>query len=262
MEPQTLDELLAWKPIYPQAVLGDGLLYAQCKLILYGKPESYKSMLVSHLGLSLSSGKEWLGFATPPEGVSVFYFQLEIPHPLLQLRVDGLQRSLQPYKQDMWFWTEHYMKLDLPPGLAAIERVIGSRRPQVLIIDPIYKVISGKIVDPTQVAVFLDYVDLLIEKYETSVVLVAHTRKGVIGESSDGEDLMGSTFLPWADTVIRVVAARNTGRREVLRLQFEKVRHATDRLPDREVIFNKDAMTFTYVPEQLTKPHLVTKQGG
>src|SRR3990167_466564 len=206
MEPQTLGELLAWKPVNPQAVLGDGLLYAQCKLILYGKPESYKSMLVSHLGLSLSSGKEWLGFATPPEGVSVFYFQLEIPHPLLQLRVDGLQRSLQPYKQDMWFWTEHYMKLDLPPGLAAIE--------------------------------------------------------GVIGESSDGEDLMGSTFLPWADTVIRVVAARNTGRREVLRLQFEKVRHATDRLPDREVIFNKDNMTFTYVPEQLTRPHLVTKQGG
>lgn len=249
MEPQTLGEFLNWQPNYPEAIIGKGVLYAGTKAIVYGKYKSLKSMLVQHMGLCMADGKPWLGFETPPGGVPVLYLQLEIPHALLQRRIRTMSRGKRKMQSEIVFWTEHFMKLDTPLGLQQLEREIQKYLPAVIIIDPIYKVLSGNILDAHSIQVLLDNMDKLIAKYGCSIVLVSHTRKPIkdmdAGWGSD--DLLGSVFFSaWADSIIMV--ERGDGK---LRVKFDVIRHSEEEIEpvlvaiDRELTFSPVETTTT-----------------
>lgn len=224
MEPQTLGEFLAWEPNFPEAILGQGILYAGTKAIVYGKYKSLKSMLVQHLGLCISRGQPWLGIDTPKDGATVLYLQLEIPHPLLKRRIMKMSRGSSWTRKPIVFWTEHFLKLDTPLGMMKLEKYLNQFQPNVLIIDPVYKILSGNILDAHAIQTLLDNMDKLIEKYGIAIVFVSHTRKPMkdaeAGWGSD--DLFGSMFFSaWADSVIMI----ERGDKK-LRVKFDVIRHA------------------------------------
>ena len=228
MEPQTLSEFLDWEPEYEEAILGKGILYAGTKAIVYGRYKSMKSMLVQRLGLDVANGTPWLGIETPPKGLPVLYLQLELPHARLQKRVIAMSNGQRWTKEPIVFWTEHFLKLDTPLGMAKLDSHLNRWRPRLLIIDPVYKVLSGDILDAHSIQVLLDNMDKVIEKYMCSIILVSHTRKPIKdmdnggGRSSD--DLLGSVFFSaWADSVIKV--EKGDGK---LRVNFDVIRHAEE----------------------------------
>lgn len=236
---------MEWRPDYPTAVLDRGIMYAGSKVILYGKYKSLKSMLAQRFALSVASGEPWLGFNTPEEGLNVFYLQLEIPHIMLQKRINKMMKSGVRLKKEIIFWTEHVLKLDLPQGIGRLERYLQQYQPDVLIIDPMYKVLSGNILDAHQVQVLLDALDNLIAKYGVSILLVSHSKKPAVGMSEEwgSDDLLGSVFLSaWADSVVQV--QRSDGG---LRVKFDVVRHAETEISPVLCKIDSD-LTFTMAP--------------
>lgn len=247
-KPQSLEEFLAWEPNFPEAYLGHGLLYKGTKAIFYGKYKSLKSMLVQNLGICLTRGEQWLGFRVPENGVSVLYLQLEIPHALLRRRYLRMTHGCGDSRQRYWIWTEHFLKLDSSAGYEELRKQIRDLEPQVLIIDPIYKVISGDIKEQSNIQPLLDNLDRLIEEFGISIILVGHTKKSALGDGKGKEewgsdDLIGSSiFSAWADSIVKI--ERGDG---YLRLKFDVIRHAEEDIGNLEVNISKD-LEFTTKP--------------
>lgn len=224
MKSQKLDEVLTEDFPYQAAIVGRGILYAGTKAILYGRYKTMKSMLCTMLGLCAADGRPWLGFETPLGGVPVLYVQLEIPKRMMQARLRTMASSFGDHRMEFNIWTKHFMKLDTAEGFKELADEVAEVRPQLLIIDPVYKVMKGDMLSANDIQNLLDNIDVLMGEFDgMSVVLVSHTRKGV-WEEFGSDDLMGSViFSAWADTVIKV--ERKDGKD--LLVKFEIVRHAT-----------------------------------
>lgn len=264
MEPQRLDEFLKWKPNYPDAIIGGGVLYARTKMIIYGRYKTLKSMTLLGMGRCIAAGQPWMGFKTPEQGSRVIYLQLEIPHPLLHKRMtkmemawDAVDRKelLDRVRNNIYIWTEPLLKLDRSEGIGTIKKYVEMIEPAVVMIDPIYKTISGNILDPNHVREVCDQVDIMLSEYEVSVVFAHHARKSAISEENSfdlgSDDMLGAAvFSYWADTVVKIVKTGEKGNEVGLTLNFDIIRHAEDLIEPREVVFNREDLTF-HVGERL-----------
>ena len=262
MEPQELSDFLKWVPQFPNAIIGNGLLYAESKAIFYGRYKSFKSMLALWTAFCIADGRPWLGFDTPNVGAPVLYLQSEIPHPLLQRRVEkmwqhwntihGVIRPRTATLQPIYYWTEPYLKLDRSEGIALINRHVANIQPAVLIMDPVYKIMSGNILDPNSVRALLDTVDQVIGNHHISVIMIHHPRKSGLEEDMEwgSDDMLGSVlFSAWADTIVKLVRKGGKGPRDNLTIGFEIVRHAEDLIEPKEVIFDRSTLGFIHADE-------------
>ena len=236
-----LSDFLTYTPVLPTPVIGSGLLYTGSRAIIYGKYKSLKSMLAMWCALKISRGERWLSYDTVAS--DVMYLQLEIPNPMLQSRlikmISGLPSTLSRHK--MWIWTEPTIKLDMEAGYGKLDDMLTKYKPKVLIIDPIYKVVSGDLLSTQHIQKFVDWVDTLVDKHQISVILVHHTRKGAY-EDWGSDDMLGSViFSAWADTIMKIERRQNT---EVV-IRFDVVRHATEELPPR--IYEVDLTKLAFV---------------
>jgi hypothetical protein len=275
LEPQTLHEFLEWEPEYPASIIGDGVLYDGDRLFLYGKQKSFKSMLALNLGLSVAFNEPWLGFETGC--ASVLYLQTEVPHFWLRNRLDKMMHSwvsrahangdipicvkCGKKHQELHFWTEPYIKLDSPSGLAILQKHLEKLKPKLLIIDPLYKVVSGNILDPNVIRDFGDTMDIMRDKHKFTLVVIAHSRKGEIDPAEwSGDDLMGPALLSaWADNVLRVV--RRGGKNDLnprLLVTFDMLRHAQKPIEDMEVTLNSDTLEFQKTLQSDRLPNEIT----
>jgi len=247
MKAQNLNELLAWQPPHQSYIIDQGILLPQTKLILFGRWQTWKSMLAMHMAFTLATGKPWFGYKTTPS--SVYTLQTEIPKALFQKRTKKFVEGNKLYPDNLYFRTEHYIKLDKAYGGADIEKELQETHPQVLIIDPIYSIMSGKIVDEYDIRKLTDWLNLMIDKYKVAIVLIHHDRKPMIvgGEIySSADDMFGSSILQdWCDTSIRTIRTDKDG--EVI-LSFEKVRHAEEEIKSIKIQVVRSNLTFRVAP--------------
>jgi hypothetical protein len=258
MEPQRLDEFLKWKPNYPEAIVGGGVLYARTKMIIYGRYKTLKSMTLLHLARCIAAGQPWMSFKTPEQGNKVIYLQLEIPHPLLHKRMTKMEMAwdatdrkelLERVRKNIYIWTEPFLKLDRPEGIGTIKQYVEKIEPAVIMIDPIYKTISGNILDPNHVREVCDQVDIMLSEFEVSVVFAHHARKSAISEENafdlGSDDMLGAAvFSYWADTVCKITKVAERSNEVGLTLNFDIIRHAEDLIEPKEVVFNREDLTF------------------
>ena len=258
MEPRQLGEFLRWKPIYPTPFISGGILYPRNRLMLYGRYKALKSMMFLALGRALACGQSWMGFDTPKEGIRVLYLQLEIPELLLHKRMarmelgwsaTGSKRMGEMLRENFYVWTEPYMKLDHEPGIAALRQRIEAIRPAAILIDPVYKIISGNILDPNHIRQFCDNIDVLLGDYELSVLLAHHARKSAISEDSSydlgSDDMLGAAvFSYWADTVIKIAKTGEKNNQIGLQLNFDVIRHAEEEIEPKAIVFDREDLMF------------------
>lgn len=258
MEPQRLDDFLKWKPVYPDAIIGGGVLYARTKMIIYGRYKALKSMTLLGLARAIAAGQPWMGFETPKAGSKVIYLQLEIPHPLLHKRLTKMEmawdavnekQAIQRIRENLYVWTEPFLKLDRAEGIGTLKLYVEKLEPAVIMVDPIYKTISGNILDPNHVREVCDQIDIMLSEYEVSIVFAHHARKSAISEESTfdlgSDDMLGAAvFSYWADTVVKIVKTAEKGDEIGLTLNFDIIRHAEDLIEPKEVIFNRSDLMF------------------
>jgi hypothetical protein len=116
--------------------------------------------------------------------------------------------------------------LDTPEGQTRIRQLLAQHRPDLLIIDPLARFMTGdenRAQDMNQVVRFLDE---LIQTLHLTVVLVHHTGKTTATEREGGQRLRGSSVLfAAADTVLMLDRIHGD---HVLGFQL---RHAADPAP-------------------------------
>ena len=230
-EPMELDDFLRYQPVPAIPIIGSGLMYSGSRVLLYGKYKTMKSMLALRLALALSRGESWMGFETIKGGCDVMYLQLEIPNPMLQERIRKmlLNAGPNPTGHKLYIWTQPTMKLDTPEGYQLLSDMLAKYKPKVLIIDPIYKVVSGDLLSTVHIQKLVDWVDLLVDTHQLALMMVHHSRKGAY-EEWGSDDMLGSViFSAWADSILKV---ERRGSNEIV-MHFDVVRHATEELPAR-----------------------------
>ncbi|KKL95769.1 hypothetical protein LCGC14_1851240, partial [marine sediment metagenome] len=167
-------------------------------------------------------------------------------------RVMGYAKGINSYPPNVFFETPtDRVKLDTSYGIMTLEKSIVevlSRSPDqhlILILDPVYKLMAGHISDEYDVKKFQDNVDMLLQKYPMTVILIHHSRLSkhdAEGNIIDGgaEDVMGSSYWNnWVDTLVRVKLTNpHTGADEVS-VQFELTRNAYTFLPSFDIKWSR-----------------------
>jgi len=247
----TPSELIQWTPPIQPYIIDHDILIAQGTMMVYGKEETWKSMLVGlDMSFKIATGQPWFGYKTVAS--PVYIFQTEIPQGPLRKRMIKYMTGNKVTTNQLWYSSELYMKVDKGWGYSELEKEIARTMPKVLVIDPVFSSMSGKLTDDYDVGLFLDRMDLLRSKYKLAVILIHHTR---IAEHSEGEtfhygtdEAFGSSRFPrWLDTIIfvdKVEDNESTGL-VTLNLTFEKTRHSEEKLRPLHITVRRNDLIFT-----------------
>lgn len=255
MQPKPLMEFLQWNPPPLKEILGKGILYEGGKIIIYGKYKTFKSMLAKSMAMSLAYGIDFQGdIPVYRDGCSVLYVQSEISEPLLHQRMKPMWTNLTGRKieaplKPMWVATSPFLVLDMDWGYNELRDTIEELRPEVVILDPVYKFMSGSITDPNSVGNFVRSLDKLIADYNCALILLHHTRKPPVGQlqeaSGASDDMVGAqTFSSWADTVLKIQPKGGDLGGNNIVLKCDVARHAKEEIPDIELFFDRSTLQF------------------
>jgi len=245
MKAESLQQLIDWIPPKIPYVIQD-ILPIKSRMILYGKWKTWKSMTAMHSGFVITSGLPWFGFNTYHH--RVLMFQSEISKELFRKRVVKYAHGNNCYPKELYFATEPYLKLDHGVGYSEMRATLSIIQPKVLIIDPVYKVMTGNISDSQDVMKLLDNLDIYIKDFDISIILVTHTRKPIVTaagvEYRDEEELMGSSyFANWADSIVGLT---KTGDSDFT-LTFTSLRHAEQEISPIKVHIDRETLQFQVV---------------
>lgn len=245
---EDLVKFLKWRPPEIPHIIQGGILPTQGKLVLAGEEETFKTMFAIYAGCTIACGNPLLGFKTSKCRVGML--QSELPKAMLHERLVQFMSHAPNagfLAADIHFATELDIKLNRPNGLAQLVIDIKQFEPQLLILDPLYKILGADISNWDEMGKLCNNLDFIIHNYHCSIWLCHHIRKhhimsdGIVDLGSD--ELVGSSILKnWADTIIRVTFIDK--QQDILKFEFLKVRNAHRRIRPIAVRFNRDTMDF------------------
>lgn len=227
-DPVELGDFLKRQPVQLKPIIENGIFYEGSKAILYGKYKSLKSMLAMRFCLAVSRGEQWLGFKTV--ACNVLYLQLEIVEPMLHKRLKVMTQTKvgngngnHPAPKSLWLWTEKTIKIDTQEGFDRVSQWVEKLQPEVLVIDPIYKIVSGDLTSTPHIQKLTDWLDELMDKHKLSLLLIHHSKKGGPSEEWGSDNMLGSSvFNNWADSIIEIKRIAH----DLVVVDFGSIRHA------------------------------------
>jgi len=240
----TSAELRLWQPPIQPYIIDGGILVPETKMVLFGKYATWKSMVTIHTAYTVANGKSWFGYKT--NAASTYIVQSEIPQFQNKERVTKYITGNELDSPYVWHAWEPYTKLDKGFGLAELEKELERTKAKLLIIDPLYKFISGRLSDEYDIRQLLDRLDMLIPKYHITIIVVHHPRKSILVEGVEidmgGDDIYGAYLQNWADTILKITSKMDAE----ITLHFSKTRHAQVETPkDFNVKIDRDRLVFS-----------------
>lgn len=269
MQALTIEQLEAWKPPHQEWVI-EHVLPTQGKMLLFGPPKSWKSMLAMHTAYSVGMGWPWFGYKTSK--LRTLVAQFEISQAMYRKRVLKYKLHETEYPgENFKVVTEHYIKFDTGYGYKQLDDIIAKEAVQLVIIDPLYKVFSGHITDPKDAQKFIDNMDLLIAKHDCSMIVIHHKRKpqviqdGVVDRGA--EEAIGSSYFGnWIDAAVSTkLLADKEGYVEV-GIRFDLIRHAEMELLPLKIkipraTLHPTVMAYDLDPDEFEEKDISIRQG-
>ena len=252
-KPESLGQFLVWKPPHIKTLIGANILIPQGKLILCGAYKSWKSMTAMDMAFCLSMGRSWFGF--PTNLCTVLVVQLEIPKFAYLERVQKyFQHHMGQPLSNLFFVSTRLLKLDRPWGRDMLKMWIDMTQAQVVVIDPIYKTVSGHLVDEYDVGIFTDTIDEIIEDKKVSFILVHHEGKPVFVDGAKldrgpAASFGSAKFGWWTDTQIGLETQVPGG--SIVDMSFPLLRLAVNDIPPFTYEVDRDTLTFNIKLEEL-----------
>ena len=166
-----------------------GVLRVGHKMLLAGPSKAGKSFLLINLCISIAEGIEWLGM--PCKQGRVLYVNLELDEASCFHRFKEIYTKLgitpkHPDCLQIWNLRGHAVPMNkLAPLL--IHR-FKEKQYEAVIIDPIYKVITGDENNATEMSVFCSYFDKVAAEMGVAVIYCHHHSKGAAGKYANAAD--------------------------------------------------------------------------
>lgn len=171
----------------------DGVLRQGHKMLIAGPSKAGKSFALIELSIALAEGVKWLGFNCA-EG-RVLYVNLELDRASCLHRFKDVYRAMHLSPNhldhiDIWNLRGRSVPMDkLAPKLI---RRANKKNYIAVIIDPIYKVITGDENSADQMAKFCNQFDLICTELGTAVIYCHHHSKGAQGGKRSMDRASGS----------------------------------------------------------------------
>lgn len=249
MSIENIHELISWQPPVQQSIIEEGILLPETRLMIFGAAKAWKSMLSIHTAFALANGTDWFGYKTTK--CLPLKYQVELPKAIDRKRIIKYAKGANSYPSNLFFKTAVYSKLDTGYGIGSIERDIQTAKQRipdqhiVLILDPLYLLMSGHITDEYDVRKLLDNLDSLRDKHHLTIIIIHHSRLARTDASGSiidlgPEEAMGSSYLNnWVDTMIKVVLLNPYTGGNRVGMSFELTRHAETMLPSFQVEWSR-----------------------
>ena len=184
-----------WGDLPPLAdALISGVLRKGHKMLLAGPSKAGKSFALIELCIAIAEGKTWLGRFSCAQG-RVLYINLELDRPSCLHRFKDVYTAmgLAPDNLrniDIWNLRGASVPLDkLAPKLI---RRAGKKGYTAVILDPIYKVITGDENSADQMAKFCNQFDVVCRALDCAVIYCHHHSKGAQGGKRSMDRASGS----------------------------------------------------------------------
>lgn len=181
-----------------------GVLRQGHKLMLSGPSKAGKSYALLQLAVAFAEGSRWIAWDCA-QG-DVLYVNLELDGPSCIHRFTAIYQALglEPRNLDrisIWNLRGHVKPLDeLVPIL--INRM-QSRNYVAVIVDPIYKLLTGDENSASDMAYFCNQLDRLAHGGQTAVIVASHFAKGFAGDKRAMDRTSGSgVFARDPDAII------------------------------------------------------------
>ena len=162
-----------------------GVLRQGHKMMVAAASKAGKSFLMIELAVALSEGLPWLGFQCRKS--RVLYVNFEIAAPSFAHRVDDVFKAYGTeatgHNLQVWNLRGKSMSMssnDKKKGFdkRLIQRVVRDGHYDVIIIDPIYKVLDGDENSAADIRSFCNSLDLICERTNCCAIYVHHHSKG------------------------------------------------------------------------------------
>ena len=220
---ETLTEEDLKDPPEPAPELISGILRVNHKLCIVGPSKAGKSFLLIELAIAVAEGSLWLGRKCR-QG-RVLYINLELDKNSCTRRFSDVYAALGISSQhysfiDRWNLRGRTMPLDkLTPKLI---RRAAKRGYEMVIIDPIYKVLTGDENSASEMAAFCNLFDRISKDCGCAVVYCHHHSKGSQSDKRSMDRASGSgVFARDPDAMIDLLPLEAESARAVLQNRME-----------------------------------------
>ncbi len=213
----------------PQFYIQD-ILPKQGVMLLYGSPKVKKSWLAQYIAFCLSVGIPCLGLRTEQTRTLICNFEIS---PLAYAwRLKDMAINFQT--QDNWFFecSPMLLYLDDENNMNRFTADVMLINPKVIILDCLQACFGGDENDGEDMATFIQSINILKAQFEASIILVHHTNKNLVSNSSVDKARGHSRLAGYVDTLCYMAEQPNG-----VQLQI-KARQASREVPNINIRFD------------------------
>jgi RecA-family ATPase len=174
------EELKNLPPLAP--VLIDGIVRVGHKMLISGSSKAGKSFLLMQLAIALSEGRKWLGFNCKKS--KVLYVNLEIDRASCIHRFNNIYKALKlepKNSKNIKIWNLRGRAMPLDKLVPRLVRKVKNQGYDAIIIDPIYKVITGDENNASEMGAFSNQFDKICNETGCAAIYSHHHSKGAQG---------------------------------------------------------------------------------
>lgn len=184
------------KPLAPELI--EGVLRCGHKMLISGSSKAGKSFLLMELCVALSEGKAWLGFKCRKS--RVLYINFEIDEASCDNRLIQIYNALESSgygkcesRENLVIWNMRGLAAPLNKlANVLIRRVKEDGHFDAIVLDPIYKVITGDENSASEMAAFCGQFDRICQQTGCAVIYCHHHSKGAQGAKRAMDRASGS----------------------------------------------------------------------
>lgn len=191
-----------------------GILRVGHKMLISGPSKAGKSFLLMNLAISMAEGVEWLGMKCKQGKVCYVNLELDEASCIHRFKEIYLRRKLDPNHVrdiDIWNLRGHAVPMDrLAPIL--IHR-FKDKGYEAIIVDPIYKVITGDENSATEMSQFCSYFDRVATEMKVAMIYCHHHSKGAIDKYDNAMDRSSGSgvFARDPDAILDMTEVKTDG---------------------------------------------------
>jgi len=171
----------------------EGVVRIGHKMMISGASKSGKSFLLMQLAIALVEGTKWLGFQCKQS--KVLYVNLEIDRNSCIHRFNDIYKALKIKRSNahnLTVWNLRGYATPLDKLAPILIRRIAQRGYEAIIIDPIYKVITGDENNASEMGAFCNQFDKICLETGCSTIYCHHHSKGTQGQKKAQDRGSGS----------------------------------------------------------------------
>lgn len=201
---EDLKALEADPPALPDELI-EGILRQGHKMIIAGASKAGKSFMLMELSICIANGLAWYGHKC--KRGKVLYVNLEIDKPSAVNRFINIRKAMNAKQEgNIVMWNLRGRASTLDKLVPKIVRRTKSMNLSAIIIDPIYKVITGDENNASEMGAFCNQFDKLCTETGCSVIYCHHHSKGSQGQKRSIDRASGSgVFARDPDAIIDMI---------------------------------------------------------